>query len=197
MADTMDPRTDLTFKEVWAAIMALRESQQEIARQIKESQAETARQMKESQQETDRKLQETARQMKETDRQIKETSRELGKLGNRFGELAEHLVAPSIREKFNALGYHFEEIIQDYQMGKFAEVDILLENDNFSVAIEVKSKPRPEDVDEHLERLEIIRQFKDRHGDRRKVRGALAGAIMPESVRNYAIKKGLYVIVQT
>ncbi|MDR1895043.1 MAG: hypothetical protein LBQ61_10230, partial [Spirochaetales bacterium] len=62
---------------------------------------------------------------------------------------------------------------------------------------EVKSKPRPEDVDEHLERLEIIRQFKDRHGDRRKVRGALAGAIMPESVRNYAIKKGLYAIVQT
>ncbi|MDR1893239.1 MAG: DUF3782 domain-containing protein, partial [Spirochaetales bacterium] len=160
MADTMEPRMDLTFKEVWAAIMALRESQ-----------AETARQMKE----TDRQMKETARQMKETDRKMEETSRQLGKLGNRFGELAEHLVAPSIMEKFNALGYHFEEIIQDYQMGKFAEVDILLENDSFSVAIEVKSKPRPEDVDEHLERLEIIRQFKDRHGDRRKVRGALAG----------------------
>ncbi|MDR1893769.1 MAG: hypothetical protein LBQ61_03640 [Spirochaetales bacterium] len=46
---------------------------------------------------------------------------------------------------------------------------------------------------------EMARQMKetDRHGDRRKVRGALAGAIMHESVRSYAIKKGLYVIVQT
>ncbi|MDR1047759.1 MAG: DUF3782 domain-containing protein, partial [Treponema sp.] len=59
--------------------------------------------------ETDRKFQETREQMRESDRklreQMRETDRRIGELGNRFGELAEHLVAPSIKEKFNALHY--------------------------------------------------------------------------------------------
>jgi hypothetical protein len=144
--------------------------------------------------ETDRKLEETARQMKETDRK-------LGELGNRFGELAEHLVAPSIMEKFNALGYDFDDISADRRIklpnGESVEVDILLENAASSIAVEVKAKPRERDVDEHIERIQFLRQHKDRHRDSRKLLGAIAGAIMVDSVRNYAFKAGLYVIEQT
>jgi len=34
----------------------------------------------------------------------------MGGLHNSFGEMAEHLVAPGIVERFNNLGYHFDGI---------------------------------------------------------------------------------------
>jgi hypothetical protein len=51
--------------------------------------------------------QETERALDEMSREVKEASRIVGNLGNKFGELPEHLVAPNIAEKFNALGYGF------------------------------------------------------------------------------------------
>ena len=161
-------------------------------------------------QETDRKFQETAEQMKETDRMIKETreqmkdtDRRIGELGNRFGELAEHLVAPSIMDKFNELGFHFTQISADFvtkdpkTKKTIAEVDILLENGDVVIAVEVKSKPKKADVDEHFERMEKLRYAADLRRDKRHYRGAIAGAIMKDSVREHALKLGLYVIEQT
>jgi len=154
-------------------------------------------------QETDLRFQETDLRFKETERIVKENSRQIGQLGNRFGELAEHLVAPSIREKFNALGFHFTQTARDLETRDpqsnrvIAETDILLENGDLAIAVEVKSKPLQKDVDEHLERMEVLRQTADRRHDQRKFRGAIAGAIMSDAVRQYAIKAGLYVIEQT
>ena len=140
--------------------------------------------------------------MKETDRRMKETDRRLGELGNRFGELAEHLVAPSIKEKFRALNLNFEHIshnheISDKQGHSLAEIDLLLENGDIVIAVEVKSKPLQKDVDEHIRRMEILRQRADKRHDSRKLQGAIAGAIMQDEVRNYAHKAGFYVIEQT
>jgi hypothetical protein len=161
----IEPRRGLTFDDVWAAIIELRESQ------------------------------------KDTDRQIKETGRKLGELGNRFGELAEHLVAPNIKEKFNALGYHFDGILKDREIsgpdGAEAEIDILLENEDFSIAVEVKATLRERDIDAHIQRLEILRRYMDRHHDTKKLRGAVAGAIVSPETRKYALKNGFYVIEQT
>jgi hypothetical protein len=161
-------------------------------------------------QETDRKFQElredmkeTDLRMKETDRRMKETDRKIGELGNRFGELAEHLVAPSIREKFNALGFAFDKYSQNVDIADSldaysgAEIDILLENGDTAIAVEVKARALNRDVDRHLERMEVLRRWADRHGDKRKFLGAVAGAIMPEEVRKYALKAGFYVIEQT
>ncbi|MDR2175970.1 MAG: hypothetical protein LBO82_08580, partial [Synergistaceae bacterium] len=104
--ETREPEMGLTFEKVWAMF-------QESDRRMQKLNEETAQQMRE----TDRKIQEVARRIEETDRQMKETGRQMkqtdvqiGKLGNRFGELAEHLVAPNIIQKFNALGFHFDDI---------------------------------------------------------------------------------------
>lgn len=175
-AQTIEPKRCLGFDDVWAAILELRESQKETDRQIKEA-------------------------TKETNRQMKETDRKLGELGNRFGELAEHLVAPSIKEKFNALGYHFDGIIKNREIygpdGYEAEIDILLENEDFSIAVEVKVKLGEKDVDAHIKRIEILRRYMDRYHDNRKLRGAVAGAIVSPETRRYALKKGFYVIEQS
>jgi hypothetical protein len=176
---TYEPQRGLTFDDVWAALMETRKHQEENALQIKE----------------------TDRQIEETNRQMKETDRKLGRLGNRFGELVEHLVAPNIEEKFNALGYHFDRVFQGCKItrpeGTSAEIDLLLTNEEFTIAIEVKAKPNDEDVKDHVRRLEIIRQDMDKQHDSRKLRGAIAGGIMSDAVRNYALKTGLYVIEQS
>jgi hypothetical protein len=148
-------------------------------------------------------MKETDRQMKETDRQMKETDRKIGELSNRFGELAEHLVAPGIVQRFNELGYHFDDIIAErvkISGGKgkiLTEIDLLLENSDYSIAVEVKTRPKAGDVEHHIQRLQILRAHKDRRSDRRKIRGAIAGAVFPKEAKEATIAAGLYVIEQS
>ncbi|MDR0629668.1 MAG: hypothetical protein LBG24_08560 [Treponema sp.] len=171
MAELIQPQMGLNFEQVWAAFM------------------ETRQQIKEAQQ--------------ETDRQMKVLQKNMGELGNRFGELAEHLVIPNIVQKFNALNYQFEDTSKERKFfnpatGRLeAEFDILLENGTYSIGVEVKTKPADKDVAEHISRLEFLRRYKDKKGDKREIRGALAGAIMPENVRQAALRAGLYVIEQS
>ena len=206
----------ITFEEVWAALKETAERQKETDRIIKET-AERQKETAERQKETDRELRENARKqqeesareyrelresMKETDRKFKETDRKIGELGNRFGELAEHLVAPSICEKFNELHFSFENTSQNHVIRNaegrcIAEIDLLLENGDIVIAVEVKAKPNQKDVDDHIGRMEILRRRADARHDTRKFQGAIAGAIMSEAVRNYAHKTGFYVIEQT
>ena len=134
---------------------------------------------------------------------MKETDRKIGELGNRFGELAEHLVAPGIMEKFNELGFFFNERSLDVEIrdtnnpSSATEIDILLENGDIVIAIEVKSKPKLLDIKEHIKRMDILRQRADRRGDKRKYQGAIAGAIVGQNVRQQIIKSGFYLIEQT
>jgi hypothetical protein len=164
----------LTFEKVWAAIQELRESQKE-----------------------------TDRLMKEAAKAQKENAKQMGELHNRFGELAEHMVAPSIKEKFNELDFHFNETatdkkFDDPETGKrIAEVDVFLENGDIAIAVEVKSKPNRDDVDEHIQRMETLRRYADKKNDKRRFQGAIAGAIMGEDVRRYILKNGFYLIEQT
>jgi hypothetical protein len=216
-----EPEMGLTFEKVWAMFQESDQRMQESDLRMQKLQKlseETTRQMRE----TDRKIQETAQQMRETDRKIqevvqqmreeneetnrkmKETDIRFGALDNRFGELAEHLVAPSIMEKFNALGFHFTDIstgrrkiITGKDKQTIAEFDILMENGESAVGVEVKAKPSERDVKDHVRRLEIFRRHKDTIGDKRKIYGALAGAIMADSVKNFALKAGLYAITQS
>ncbi|MDR1902197.1 MAG: hypothetical protein LBQ88_07965 [Treponema sp.] len=172
-----EPQRGLTFEDVWAAMM-----------------------------ETDRKFQETDRKFQETDRMIKEmakeTDRKIGSLGGRFGELIEHIMAPNIREKFNALGYVFGRTSTDVKFANtdgstLTEVDVLLENGEVVLAMEVKAKLHLDDVRDHIERMEKLRLYADAHGDRRRFEGAVAGAVIPEGVKLFAIKNGFYVLEQT
>jgi hypothetical protein len=178
-----EPEMGLTFEKVWAMFQ------------------ETDRKF----QETDRKLRETERIVKETvlqtALQMKETDRKIGKLGSRLGDLVEHLVAPNLLEKFNDLGFAFGRaglnvVFKDPGGALAAEVDILLENGDIALAVEVKAKLSVADVQEHLERMETLRRYADEHGDKRRLMGAVAGAIMAEGVKPFAFKNGFYVIEQ-
>jgi hypothetical protein len=159
-----------------------------ILRDIAKSQEETTRKMKE----TDRKMEETARQMKETDRKI-------SKLGGRFGEMVEYMVMPNLLVKFDELGFDFEKAfhsttIRDTKNNIITEVDVTLENGDKVMIVEVKTKPDIGDITEHLERMKKIRSYADLHSDKRKFLGAIAGMVINENVRNFALKNGFYLI---
>ena len=201
----------LTFEKVWAALMENREQIEKTHQKIREEMKEADLKFKEEMKEADLKFQkqrEEAEKQREEDerkfqKQREETNRIVGDLGNSFGELAEHLVRPGIIEKFNKLGFHFT---RDCENAKFrdpktnrphTEVDILLENGDIVIAVEVKSKLKEPHVDDHLKRMEVLRRMADSKGDKRKYRGAIAGAIVTDEARKYALNAGFYLIEQS
>ena len=189
------PQRGLTFDDVWAAMMETDRKFQETDRMFKE--------LFEAQKETGQQFNKTKEIIEQNGRQIKALNEQMGGLHSSFGELAEHLVAPGIAKKFNSLGYHFDEVspggkqILDEQGKVLTEIDLLLENTQYSVVVEVKTRPQKTDIDHHLKRLEILRKHKDKHNDKRIVIGAIAGAVFPHQVREAAIEAGLYVLVQS
>jgi uncharacterized coiled-coil protein SlyX len=154
-------------------------------------------------QETDRQMKEIKQSIKETDKIVKENARQMGYLNNRFGEMAEHLVAPGIHERFFELGYNFSAIrpggyeVCNDKKEVIAEVDILLENGDYIMAVEVKAKPHIKDIKHHIKRLKILRKDRDKHRDTRKIQGAIAGAIFGSKEKQAAIDAGFFVLEQT
>ena len=153
-------------------------------------------------QETDKKFQETDRRMKETDKQMKETDRKISKLGSRVGQIIEHVAAPNILDKFKEVQLFFtrlsrNHIIKDERGNLLAEIDLLLENEKSALVMEIKSLFTYADVKDHLKRMRILRDYADKHQENRIYIGAIAGAMIEERARKFALESGLYVIEQT
>ena len=197
---------------VSAKLREVAESQKDTDRRMKETDRqlkENAEQMKQLSQETDIKFKEvaesqkeTAEQLKETDRIVRRNSKQMGDLHQRFGQLAEHLVVPGIKKRFNSLGFNFSEVFKDAQIddasgNRAAEVDVLLESRDTVMVVEVKSKPNEEDVVNHINRMGVLRRRADDRSDRRTYLGAIAGAIMPQNVRDCIVKNGFYAVEQS
>jgi len=146
-------------------------------------------------------FEETGRQFKETKELFDKGRQEMGDLRNSFGELAEHLVAPGIKDRFRELGFSFDMVspnVQIIENGKvITEADLVLENLDCIIVVEVKAKPKIKDVKTHERRLERMRGWHDRKGDRRRILGVMAGAVFGSQEREAALESGLYVIVQS
>jgi hypothetical protein len=126
---------------------------------------------------------------------IRETQKNIGGLGNTLGSIVEHILTPGLPKKFRKLGYSFNRIATyKFAEGVWAQIDGMLENGEQAVAVEVKTTLRQPDIDEHISRMEKIRKHADEHGDKRQFMGAIAATITDEASRNYALKKGLFVI---
>jgi len=200
----------VTSEQVW---VDLQETKQ-IVKDIAEQQKETDRLMKEAalrhtlrQEETDQQMKEYREQQKESEQQWKEEQKEferqwnklMGKWGNRFGEILEHLVRPSLLQRFSELGFDFDLIRPGpYRaLGEnrvLTEVDAFLENNKEAMIVEIKSKPSIDDIKEHIERMDRIRVWADNKNDKRKFLGAIAGMVINDNERNFALKSGFYVI---
>jgi hypothetical protein len=78
------------------------------------------------------------------------------------------------------------------------EIDILLSNTRFGMAVEVKREfGKKEYVDDHLDRMETIRKYPPAEIAGKQIFGAVAGGVVAPEVQHYAHKSGLYVIEMT
>jgi len=210
----------LTFEKVWAALMESRqrmeESRREWEKQIAESDrkwekqmAESAREWEKQMAESDRKwkkrIEESDQRMEKSDRKLKKRiaslSNNLGGIGNSLGQLTESMFINELWKKFSDIGIPVtsqssRKKFCDYNKRVLAEVDLFIENGEYVIAVEIKTVLEVEFVKEHLKRIEIVRQYLDERGDKRKIIGAVAGGIVPENVLKYAQKRGLYVVLQ-
>jgi hypothetical protein len=178
----------LTFEKVWASL-------RETGQLLKEQAQETDRLIKEQAQETDRKF-------RETERLIRQNQKMMSDLGRKFGKIIEHMFIPNLKEKFNVLGYEFGKAASNVLIGNkehniYAEIDVFLENGDCALAVEVKTQANINDIQEHVERMEKLRRYFDLHKDQRKLYGAIAAAVIPGNVWDYALKKGFYIIRQS
>ena len=202
----------LTFEKVWAAIMESRANSEKEMAEFKKSMLELNKSMGESLKESLREslseslgesLWETLHKdnlefQKSLDKTMKELSENLGGISNSMGDITQALFKSDIWKLFTDYGYEFtrQGPNVDYYVGtkKVAEVDFCLENGTYVMPVEVKTRLTNKDIDKHLDRINIIRQYMDARKDARKLVGAVAGAILTDAVTEYAHKNGMYVL---
>jgi len=148
-------------------------------------------------------LMEDREQLKKTEMVVENIGKRMGYMDNRFGELAEHLVAPGIMDKFNEMGFNFTRCSNNVKIKEngnpyaITEVDLLLENGDIVIAVEVKVKPKLKDVEEHIERMQKLRSDANRRNDTRRYCGAIAAPIMSDDIRRYVQENGFFSIEQS
>jgi len=201
----------LTWADIQEGFRELQELHKETERTLTEANKRTEETLTEANKRTEETLTEANKRTERTlNKAIAETEKTLNKaieesnitlnkaiggLSNTLGSLVEHIMTPDLPQKFKKLGYSFNRIVT-YKIaeGVHAQIDGMLENGEQAVAVEVKTTLRQADIDEHLVRMEKIRKYADEHNDKRQFMGAIAATITDRSTREYALKKGLFVI---
>jgi DNA repair exonuclease SbcCD ATPase subunit len=150
--------------------------------------------------ETNARLDKAIAKLDENTKQMKINSHNVGVLSNKLGRIIESTVIPGIVDKFNEKGFKFKrvstrvDILKEDEDVKLAELDALLENGKFVIAVESKTDMDMSDVREHVERLNVLRGLSRFKG--KKIYGALTTAVIRKRPVNYALEQGFYVLQQ-
>ena len=141
--------------------------------------------------------------LEEVDRLLKESKadlrRKLEKYIDFFGEFAEYEMPSKLCEKFIEFGFTFPKTnrnvsISDKKNNISLDVDIILENYSNAMLVDIKTKLTVEFINDHIDHLEKMRKHADLRGDKRSFLGAVAGVIVTDDVRKYALDQGFYLI---
>jgi len=125
----------------------------------------------------------------------------VGGLNRSLGELIETLIAARLWEKFPE--YDLRRVyrrlpIYDEKSVIRSDIDILLVNTVMCMAVEVKHElNKIRDVDEHIKRMALIRQYPPEQIGSKQLLGAMAGGVVDPDVKEYAYKSGFFVLELT
>jgi predicted RNase H-like nuclease (RuvC/YqgF family) len=213
-ADKRHKETELAHKETERVIRELTEEMKENGRTLTEQMKENERTLAELHKETEKAFKEVAEAHEETEKAIKEAveerkkteqviknlSENIGGVNNSIGKLVETLIAARLWEKFTGYGLqraHRRVTVHGDDHRPRAEIDIVLTNTDCAIAVEVKRElDKTEDVDRHLKRMELIRQYPPAviKENSKRVMGTVAGGTVDPDVMEYAHKRGLFVL---
>jgi hypothetical protein len=192
---------------VWALLMEVGANMDRQSEEADKRQREADKEFKElrrllagQHKETERVIKEVGEEQKKTEKAIKLLSQNVGGLNASMGGLVETLVAARLWRKFKQ--YNIRNVLQRISVtdesGRLrTDIDILLTNTDCAIVVEVKRILKKRDVDEHLERMELVRQYPPEYlvnPGGKKLLGAVAGGTVDRAVREYAQECGLFVL---
>ena len=183
----------LTYEKVLELIAeSNRRSNEDLDRRMEKSRKKFDDDLEKSRKEFDEKLEKSfEKSRKEFDERMKKLD---GKFGNVLGAFVEGLVEPKLLELFRNRGILVTEIYHNVQIHSKgfdgAEIDLLLANSNYSVAVEVKTTLTVEDVREHLLRLDKLQRNPIRIVRNTILLGAVAGMKIEEFADKFAYRRG-------
>ncbi|MDR2398430.1 MAG: hypothetical protein LBD74_06695 [Spirochaetaceae bacterium] len=182
-----EPRRDLSFQDVWAALMELRESQKETDRQLKE---------------TSREVERISQEVEKTSRIVRELSTEVGGISNRLGEVAQCFFGSDLWRHFEGFDYEFQRLypylpLFNEKNEPMGDIDITLLNGEYVMAIEVKTRVKKKNVEYHAKRLEQIKQYPPDQYQGKLLLGGMAGLMIDRDAKDLADELGIYIIEQS
>jgi len=182
-------------------------------RLMKERDAEYARKQEEYTREKKERDAEYERRMRKTELAVEKMCQEVGGLGNSIGRIIEHMLGERIIEKFQALGYNVTHPVvrncsfSSTKLGLYGEFDLTLVDSDIIILIEVKTTLETSHVRKHLKKIEeyrnhiAVESFVQPHVrhllPNTRFIGAVAGAVVTDEAKDFALENGLYVIVQS
>lgn len=190
----------LTYESVLALILETRKSIKESS-ELSIKEFETKIEIERAEREKERA--ERIASSKELDARLekgfKKVQKQLSEFSDTLGRLAEEQVKADLSRKFqnwgipvHAMTTHFVQ--QNDNLDFIYEVDILIYNTDYVVAIEVKNNLKKDDIDEHLVRMTKLQEFPLPATKGKIVLGGVAGLIIGNGLEKYAESKGFFVI---
>jgi hypothetical protein len=152
--------------------------------------------------ETDRKFAKLSEEvfvgLKKLEGNVERVSANVGGLNRSLGELIEPLIAACLWEKFPEydLRRAYQRVpVYDERRQVMTDVDILLADTVLCMAVEAKRElDQRREVDEHVRRMALIRQYPPAEVAGKELLGSMAGGFVDAGVREYAYTKGFYVL---
>jgi hypothetical protein len=138
------------------------------------------------------------------EKQLKITAKQLGDLHRKFGRMEERYMVPSVFKLLNSVGYDFREgatccnfAVSGTDGKSQTEIDAVFDNTVVTALLEVKtSVVKIEDIEHHIRRLQIYRDFCKRKGYPIKdLIGVFAGVEFADEAKQAAIDAGFFVVV--
>ena len=156
---------------------------------------------KEAEERTEERRKEAEERRKEAEENMKKFDRKIGELTGTLGRFVEGMIEPNILKMFKERGIIVRQVqnrVMIYKDNgeKEAEIDLLLINSEYSIAVEVKTTLNVDAVNEHLERLNRIQKNPPRGAKGTILLGAVTGLRIEEEADKYAYRKGFFVLKQ-
>jgi hypothetical protein len=201
--------TDKKFRETDRKFQESKAEHDRIIVEMDKRSQETEKKFQESKAEHDRMIAAAEKRSQELDRAIKQMAARVdrlasnvGGLNRSMGELIETLIAAQLWEKFAAYPYRLKRAyrrvpIYDKQNVSHTEIDILLSDTEWCMAVEVKREVDNKDVDHHLWRMGLIREYPPLEVMGKRMLGAIAGGVVPPDTVAYAHNAGFFVLALT
>ena len=124
-----------------------------------------------------------------------------------FGDVPDYMLLKFLFKKFYKIGLDFTVGQPNYYVSDdvnhiSVSADFMLRGDDNFMLVKIKKELTAEHVKEHINRLENMRKYADlginKHSfpgiDKQTILGTVAGVVVTDEARNYALNQGLYLI---